>query len=690
MTTILAGPILRRTTQNRICVWLALDSPQQLSLQIIEANKPENVLGVSRDDELAASHVQLGEKLFIYLLQAYPDQNQNQGLFPTNTLCHYRLLTDTSEIDLQAAKVTYGELKYPIFHIPAKLTSILHGSCRKPHGAHGQEALTVADSLLEQYHQEIGKRPDLLLLTGDQIYADDVEASLLDILRDQAPILTGRIEDLPTDEDKPGVCEKLSNLFGGKTQQPAWSPQPLVPQNIKLGGRAEVLKRHHSGLSSTEAGNHLLTFGEFAAMYIFVFGNAQGWQTATSWQDIAAKHIPVAADKQAEYEQATLAVVEFGNNLSKVRRLLANIPSYMIFDDHDVTDDWNITGHWYDKVRTSSLGRRMVSNALAAYWAFQGWGNDPDNFDADLVKAITAQLNQANPDPAIQERYDLMTWKHRGWGFSIATEPPIIAMDSRTQRQPENPYYPAHLLDRYALDWLRVEWSKLKSTAAEAGKDIAYPVLIAATPVMGFTPLERLVQFILTGVAYLEDIPAVRAVEVAFNQEGLVMDWAVDFLDAEAWTANLNGFTDFMDTLLHKMHIDKCVFLSGDVHYSFTTCGFYTSSNGYTGQQKKLSCLQLTSSSLRNIPSDEQKKVLNIIQQDTNPKTSISNWWRFYASQWRMEHTLLPCTANSQKVIETCNLGQLYFIDGQPSRHVLHVVGSEVVYLLPSLGSVPE
>jgi phosphodiesterase/alkaline phosphatase D-like protein len=29
--------------------------------------------------------------------------------------------------------------------------------------------------------------------------------------------------------------------------------------------------------------------------------------------------------------------------LPKVRRVLANIPTYMIFDDHDITDDWNIT-----------------------------------------------------------------------------------------------------------------------------------------------------------------------------------------------------------------------------------------------------------------------------------------------------------------------------------------------------------
>lgn len=332
----------------------------------------------------------------------------------------------------------------------------------------------------------------------------------------------------------------------------------------------------------------------------------------------------------------------------------------------------------------------MVSNALAAYWAFQGWGNDPDNFDADMIEAFTSHLNQSSSNLADEERYDLMPWKHRGWGFSIATEPPIIAMDSRTQRQPDNSYYPVRLLDRYALDWLRVEWSKLKNTANEAGKSIGYPVFIAATPVMGFRPLERLVQIVLAGIAYLEDMPAVRAVEAAFDRQGFVMEWAVDFLDAEAWTANLSGFTDFMDTLLHKMHIEKCVFLSGDVHYSFTASGFYSSSNGYTGQKRTLNCYQLTSSSLRNKPSEAQQKVLNAIQKKTDPKTAISNWWRFYASQWRLEHTLLPCNGNNQRVTEACNLGQVHFEQGKPVKHTLLSLNNNIEYPLPPFVTADE
>ena len=60
-----------------------------------------------------------------------------------------------------------------------------------------------------------------------------------------------------------------------------------------------------------------------------------------------------------------------------MRRALANVPTYMVFDDHDVTDDWNIGRAWRDRVFTSQLGRRIILNSLVAYTVFQDWGNDP-------------------------------------------------------------------------------------------------------------------------------------------------------------------------------------------------------------------------------------------------------------------------------------------------------------------------
>ncbi|MCK9394468.1 MAG: hypothetical protein M0Q44_02630 [Methylobacter sp.] len=700
LNNILAGPILRSTTRNRICVWLALDSEQDITLEILDLK--ETPIGRSDPDELKSCSFQLGNGLYVYLLQAYPldaGQIDKQHHYPTSTLCYYRLLDGQSTpINLQDAGLTYGKNKHPIFHIPEKLTSVLHGSCRKPHGAKGEDCLAAGDSLLETTHNKVGKRPDLLLMTGDQIYADDVEASLLDELRRQAKTLMGCSETLPLTE-----YENTEQLV-------------ISPDTIPLGGRTAELKKHHSGLSSTEADNHLMGFGEFAAMYIYVFGNAKKWKKPTHWTDIETVHIPLSEmvkwqdylsrwrikpyadiikEKKDGLEDNAKIVNEFDASLPKVRRLLANIPTYMIFDDHDVTDDWNITGHWYDQVRSSPLGRRVVSNALAAYWAFQGWGNDPDNFDPDMIGSITRHLNSTEYDPDGAERYDLMTWKHRGWGFSIATDPPIIAMDSRTQRQPDNAYYPPRLMDRYALDWLRVEWSKLKTckkschdSAHTIGKDTC-PILIATTPVFGFSPLEHIVRLLLWVVSYVENMSGVKLVEKLFGAEGFLATGIVNILDAEAWTENLDGFTDLLNTVEHKMGIEKCVFLSGDVHYSFSVKASYQSAD-YNGIQQTLECYQLTSSSLRNEPDDSQKKALDDLERFAAHKTL---WQRFkhqfrYLQAirgWQAEHTLLPSDGLTKRIIEQCNLGQVVFNDkGLPTRHTLwRASDNRVDYQLP-------
>ena len=74
----------------------------------------------------------------------------------------------------------------------------------------------------------------------------------------------------------------------------------------------------------------------------------------------------------------------FEGGLAKVRRVLANIPTYMMFDDHDVTDDWNLNPLWLDRVLTTPLGVTIVRNAFITYALFQDWGNDPLKYESPL------------------------------------------------------------------------------------------------------------------------------------------------------------------------------------------------------------------------------------------------------------------------------------------------------------------
>ena len=68
---------------------------------------------------------------------------------------------------------------------------------------------------------------------------------------------------------------------------------------------------------------------------------------------------------------------EFRKNLPKVQRALANVATYMILDDHDVTDDYFLNPIWRRRVLGTRLGRAILGNAMIAYALFQDWGNDP-------------------------------------------------------------------------------------------------------------------------------------------------------------------------------------------------------------------------------------------------------------------------------------------------------------------------
>ena len=74
---------------------------------------------------------------------------------------------------------------------------------------------------------------------------------------------------------------------------------------------------------------------------------------------------------------ATARPREFLAGLPKVRRALANVPTYMIFDDHDVTDDWFLNPMWRDRVLTTSLGGTIAPQRAARLRAVPGLGQRP-------------------------------------------------------------------------------------------------------------------------------------------------------------------------------------------------------------------------------------------------------------------------------------------------------------------------
>ena len=118
------------------------------------------------------------------------------------------------------------------------------------------------------------------------------------------------------------------------------------------------------------------------------FSDAEHSDKAKEFRDAFEKQTgkpaqPASGDKPAQPAKPA-ELTTFRDGLTKVRRVLANVATYMIFDDHEVTDDWNLSQLWRDRVFTSDLGRTILRNGLLGYFLCQGWGNTPELFEADV------------------------------------------------------------------------------------------------------------------------------------------------------------------------------------------------------------------------------------------------------------------------------------------------------------------
>jgi hypothetical protein len=58
-----------------------------------------------------------------------------------------------------------------------------------------------------------------------------------------------------------------------------------------------------------------------------------------------------------------------------VRWLLSTLASAMIFDDHDVHDDWNTSQAWVDEIRRRPWWPARIEGAYMTYWLYQHLGN---------------------------------------------------------------------------------------------------------------------------------------------------------------------------------------------------------------------------------------------------------------------------------------------------------------------------
>ena len=745
---ILSGPILRRVEPTLISVQVVLRETCRVRLSLFEGlvtddsssrlfNKPS----VAQSEEQQTLRV--GDKLHLTVVMLkLPDP---RALLASRLYSYNITLTsnrDGQQHDLKSLgllqdradngtnvkgqlSLGYAPNRLPGFSLPpAALTDlrIAHGSCRRINHEL-EDGQAWVDDMIAATVADPDRRLHQLLLTGDQIYADDVAQPLLPQLLLRGAQLLGVDEFLPT--------RWPENATGTHV---AWHPADR--QHFPPAMRHQLIESE-ARFTTVDAAQHLISFGEFAAMYLFIWCN-ELWDLQAladfddlftefidqreadgvtppvlpaNWGAIFKKRMFRLTDEddgivrtnvrdeieiedvhlekflrfmfitlpRAELRRALKAhdandptdvlgdgtprrpvdpavldhnklnalpegdwavfpklyafvqtlteeelvrfrqfirqlqsafggqfktvkstrkkqVQQFYASLPKVRRALANVPTYMMFDDHEVTDDWNLNPLWRDRVLTAPLGRTIVRNGMLAYALFQGWGNDPEKFRqgkhqqlltlaAQLFATSTHEAQQAIGDQldplfGLNQRDMANNDDQLSWHYTVrGPKHLLLALDNRTRRTFVSRYGPPGNMGDKALA------QQIPAGPLPAGLEVV--IVICSLPVFAPSSFDELIAPLsyrmFDTISYMKHRDSVLK-GMPGTAPDAIEGWPNAPVSQEALLKRLEPYR-------------RVVLLSGDVHYSASVEVSYWKK----GDTQPARFVQLISSGLRNI-----------------------------------------------------------------------------------------
>ncbi|MFJ7049724.1 alkaline phosphatase D family protein [Streptomyces sp. NPDC101112] len=333
MAELRLGPLLRHVDGSTATVWVETSRPCTAEVRCAGGGG-----GTARTFQIAGHH---------YALVPVT------GLTP-GTVSSYEVLLDDSPVwPLPDSRFPPSEIHTPAGDDPVR---VAFGSCRwaaPPHGDSDPVGPDALDALASRIAAGAGdERPDVLLLLGDQVYADETSKAT------RAYLATRR--DL---REPPGA--------------------------------------------------QVADYEEYTHLYY------------ESWLDPG------------------------------IRWLLSTVPTCMIFDDHDVIDDWNTSAAWLADMRDTPWWQERILSGLMSYWVHQHLGNlTPAELAADPVYAavravpdgtdvLRAHATEADRDPAS------VRWSYRRDFGRVR----VLMLDSRAARVLDEAN--RSMLDPGEAAWLR-------------------------------------------------------------------------------------------------------------------------------------------------------------------------------------------------------------------------------------------
>jgi hypothetical protein len=268
---LLIGPVLRRVVGTRATIWVETSAPAVVRVRTATGAGGQAPTFAAFDHHYALVVV--------------------DGLTPASAVPYEVFLDDERVWPLAESTNPPSVLRTRAADDTAQPVNLIFGSCRET--TQHATARHLPPDALDAYARRLmadpdtqGALPDLLVLLGDQVYAD---------------------------QTSPAVTKLLSR------------------------------RRHRARNAPAD---QVVSFDEYTKLYL------------ESWRD------------------------------PEIRWLLSTVPSVMMFDDHEIIDDWNTSTRWRTEVRDQPWWAERIASGLASYWVYQHLGNlDPDEIAADPVYA---------------------------------------------------------------------------------------------------------------------------------------------------------------------------------------------------------------------------------------------------------------------------------------------------------------
>jgi hypothetical protein len=275
-----------------------------------------------------------------------------------------------------------------------------------------------------------------------------------------------------------------------------------------------------------------------------------------------------------------------------IRWLFANVSVSMLWDDHDMSDDWNISRGWLLEMQQKSWWHRRVVGCVSSYWIYQHIGNlSPRELrENELFQRVRG--NQTGEE-------ELFSWAHRiqstgdGTRWSFCRDfgrTRAVFIDARAARVLEDGR--RAIVDDEEWEWI----------VEHVEGDFDHLLVCTTIPWLlspAFDRLEAWNEQMVEGKAWGR-LPAWASEKVRRE---------VDF---DHWAAFGESFAKLRD-LLHEVATGKrgktpasVVVLSGDVHHAYLAeVAYPRSADGATAERAPV--YQAVCSPYRN-PLDENER----------------------------------------------------------------------------------